>query len=60
MKLRISISIEPEYDPQRRMTENVTGDLSLQEEFQLGALNFLEVCRILGQFDDLAKRVKKP
>ena len=55
MKLRISISIEPEYGK-----ENVQGNLQLNEQFEVGSLDFLEVCRILGQFDELAKKVKKP
>jgi hypothetical protein len=57
VKLRISISVEPDYDPSKR--ENVSGNLQLQEQFEVGSLDFLEVCRILGQFDELAKRLSR-
>ena len=55
MKLRINISIEPDYSTR----ENVSGNFQLNESFDIGSLDFLEVCHVLGQFDELAKRLKK-
>ena len=34
------------------------GRLTLVDEFRVSATDFMEMCRILGQFDDLAARVR--
>jgi hypothetical protein len=61
MRLRIQVSIEQDqYTPGKQPDYSVSGNLQLHEDFEVGNLQFLEVCRILGQFDELAKKVKKP
>jgi hypothetical protein len=56
MKLRVNIPIEQDY---QKPDPNVSGNFSLNEEFNIGTVDFLQVCTILGQFNDLAKRLRK-
>lgn len=48
LKVRIEISVEQ---------ENYSGGLRLAQQFTLSARDFLEMAKILGQFDDLAKKI---
>lgn len=48
LRVRIEISVEQ---------KNYNGGLRLMQEFTLGARDFLEMAKILGQFDELAKKI---
>jgi hypothetical protein len=55
LRVDISVRITPSYnDP----SPNMHGDLTIQESFQIEASNFLEMSAILGQFHELAQKVK--
>lgn len=56
MKLRISVVLQPDYGPSGQ-EKGISGDLRLDQEFTICSLNFLEVCRVLSQFDELAKKI---
>lgn len=49
IRIRIAISVEQ---------KNYTGGLRLEQEFAIGARDFLEMAKVLGQFDDLAKKIE--
>jgi hypothetical protein len=38
---------------------NTGGALNVSEEFVIEPTEFTEICKILGQFDDLAKRIRQ-
>lgn len=35
------------------------GHLQINEEFAIEARNFIEICKLLGRFDDLAQQIRK-
>ena len=54
LRLRINVSIEPgDYS-------SGNGQLQINEQFEVPNLGFLEMCRILGEFDALAQKFKPP
>ncbi|MCI4357363.1 MAG: hypothetical protein L3K18_09580 [Thermoplasmata archaeon] len=53
LRLRISVSIQPESG---NYTSN--GNLEVREDFEIPQMGFLEMCRILGQFQELASKFK--
>lgn len=60
MRLRVSVTLEPDqsdYDSQRTTGGYIGGNLQLSQQFELESVGFLDACRFLGQFDDLAKKI---
>lgn len=51
LSLRISIEIHQEYP--------ASGNLRISDEFNIKEMDFMEMCKIIGQFEDLATKVKK-
>jgi len=50
LNLRIEVNISQDYGQ---------GNLHLREEIQIAEVDFLEMAKILGQFNELADRVRK-
>jgi hypothetical protein len=50
LKLRVNVSIE--------RTDNYNERLTINDEMEIPAQNFLEMCSILGQFQQLTDKVK--
>lgn len=55
MRLYVSIRVEPENDEYNVMS----GNLSVNQEVKIKASDFLEVCKIIGQFNTLAKDIQE-
>lgn len=49
LSVRISVEIHQEYQ----------GSLRISDEFTIKEMDFKEMCKVIGQFEDLATRVKK-
>lgn len=50
LQIRIQVSIQPE--------DYSSGGLNLAEEFKVNAVQFTEMCKILGHFHDLAVKIE--
>lgn len=51
LTLRVQVSIQPQ--------DYSTGGINLLEEFKVSQVEFMEVCKILGQFHDLATKIER-
>jgi hypothetical protein len=51
LAIRIQVSIQPQ--------DYSSGGVNLTEEFKVSQVEFMEVCKILGQFHDLAVKIER-
>ena len=42
-----------------RQSKGSYGQIELSQRFTISDRNFLEICKILGQFEELADKIKK-